>query len=112
MAGYTLANVKGSSPFVFDEYIQGSQSTYVQGDYRVSKYLTLGGLYGYSLSSKLPYAEQIQAAVGPQDFKFIVGTDVIRGNYKFGFDMLYGAPIPFNNLVVKGSPDQGQLGGI
>lgn len=112
MCGYTLANVSGSSPFVFDEYIQGSQSTYVQGDYRVNKYLTLGGLYGYSLSSNLPYAEQVQAAVGPQDFKFIVGTDVIRGNYKFGFDMLYGSPIPFNKLVVKGSPDQGQLGGI
>jgi hypothetical protein len=112
MTGYTLADVSGASPFVFDEYVQGSQSAYVQGDYRISKYLTLGGLYGYSLSAKLPYAEQVQAALGPQDFKFILGTDVIRGNYKFGFDMLYGAPIPFNKLVVKGSPDQGQLGGI
>jgi hypothetical protein len=112
MAGYTLANVSGSSPFVFDEYVQGSQSTYIQGDYKIGQFVTLGGLYGYSLSSKLPYAEQIQAAIGPKDFKFIVGTDVIRNNYKFGFDMLYGAPIPFNKLVLKGSPDQGQLGGI
>jgi len=33
-------------------------------------------------------------------------------NYRVGFNVLHGEPIPFDKLVLKGTPDQGQLGGI
>jgi lipopolysaccharide export system protein LptA len=111
-AGYTEASVRGSSPFVFDQYIQGSQSTYVMGDYKVSKYLDLGGLYGYNLTSKLAYSKQLQMAVGPQDVKLLLSRDFLLNSYRVGFDMLHGAPVNYNKMVVKQGPDQGQLGGI
>jgi hypothetical protein len=112
LTGYTTASVKGSSPFVFDQFTQGSQSAYIMGDVKVSNYLAVGGIYGYNLTQKLPYSKQLQAAIGPSDVKLVVGKDFVLNNYKVGFNVLHGDPIPFDKLVLKGNPDQGQLGGI
>ncbi len=110
--GYTTAQIHGSTPFVFDQYYMGSSSTFVSGSVRVNKFLDLGGYYGYNLQQKLPYAETVTAAIGPPDFKVILSHDMIFGYSRVGFGILYGQPIPFNKLVVKGNPDRGQLGGI
>ncbi|HEY9786795.1 MAG TPA: hypothetical protein V6D17_15440, partial [Candidatus Obscuribacterales bacterium] len=110
--GYNQSAVRGESPFVFDQFIQGKQSTYVAGDFKVSKYLTLGGAIGYNLNEKLAYTKSLTAAIGPEDFKVLLTRDFLRGTNRFGFDVLYGQPIPFNRLVLKGRPDHGQLGGI
>ncbi len=109
--GYTTSSVGGSSPFVFDEYIQGQSSVYLSGDVKVCKYISIGGTTGYNMTSKLYYARQLVAAVGPPDVKLVIGKDFILNNYRFGFNMIYGQPVPFNKLVFKGAPDQGQLGG-
>lgn len=110
--GYTQSAIRGKSPFVFDQFIQGQRSCYVAGDVKINKYLTLGGSMGYNLVDKLAYSKTITAAIGPQDFKVLLSRDFLRGINRFGFDVLYGQPIPFNRLVLKGSPDHGQLGGI
>ncbi len=108
--GYFQSGVKGQSPFVFDQFINGSQSTYVQGDIKLCKYLTVGTSIGYNLNAKLLTNRSISAAIGPEDMKFIVLYDTIRGINRYGFDILFGQPIPYNKLVLKNSPDQGQLG--
>jgi hypothetical protein len=64
------------------------------------------------MESKLFYQKQVSAAIGPDDFKFLISHDTIRGINRFGFDLFYGQPIPFNKLIMKGGADQGQLGGI
>lgn len=110
--GYTQSAVRGKSPFVFDQFIQGQRSVSLGGDVKVSKYLTLGAYQAYNINAKLTYARAITAAVGPDDLKCIFSYDTIRKNNRYGFDLLFGQPIPFNKLVLKGSPDQGQLGGI
>jgi hypothetical protein len=110
--GYTNAAVRGASPFVFDEFVQGTQSVYAIGDVRVNRYLTLGTLIGYNLTAKLAYAKQLQAAIGPPDAKLLIGRDFVLNNYRVGFNILHGEPVPFDKLVLKGTPDQGQLGGI
>jgi hypothetical protein len=51
-------------------------------------------------------------AIGPQDFKLLLSRDMLRGTNRFGFDLLYGAPVNFQKLIMKGSPDAGQAGGI
>src|ERR1700733_9950540 len=112
LGGYTEAAVRGSSPFVFDQYLQGSQSYYAMGDYKVSRYLDLGGMYGYSMTSNLPFAKTVQVAVGPPDMKLLVSRDFVMNRYRVCFYMLYGQPVPFQKMLVKGNPDQGQLGGI
>lgn len=109
---YTQSKVAGSTPFVFDQFIQGQRSCSLFGDIKVSKYLTIGGGLGYNLNNKLFYQKSITAAIGPEDFKVLISRDMIRGMNRLGFDLLYGAPIPFDKLVLKGAPDHGQLGGI
>lgn len=110
--GYTQSVIRGESPFVFDQFIQGTRSTYVSAGYKVSKYLTVGGSIGYNLVDKLSYSRSLTAAIGPEDFKVLLTRDFLRGTQRVGFDVLYGSRIPFNRLVLKGSPDHGQLGGI
>ena len=113
LAGSVMkASVSGQSPFVFDQFIQGSQSGQLGGDIRICKWLAVGGNLGYNFTNKMAYQKSISAAIGPEDFKFLITHDTIRGINRFGFDFMYGQPIPFNKLVLKGSPDRGQLGGM
>lgn len=112
MTGYSLASVHGSTPFVFDQYYMGAKSTFVSGSVKVNRYLDLGGYYGYNLTQKLPYAETITAAIGPEDFKLILSHDVVFGYSRVGLGVIYGQPVQFNKMIVKGNPDRGQLGGI
>lgn len=112
MTNYTQSGVKGSSPFVYDQFIQGNRSVSFSGDVKVNKYLTLGGSIGYNLNAKLYYGKAITAAIGPEDFKLLIRRDLVTGMNRMGFDVLYGQPINFQRLVLKGGPDQGQLGGI
>jgi hypothetical protein len=112
IGGYTEAAVRGSSPFVFDQYLQGSQSVYLTGGYKVNKFLDVGGMYGYNLTSSLPYSKTVQVAVGPPDMKVLASYDFVMLRYRLGFDMLYGQPVPFQKMILKSSPDQGNLGGI
>lgn len=110
--GYTQSAIRGESPFVFDQFIQGTRSAYVAGGFKVNKYLTLGGSVGYNFIDKLAYSKSMTAAIGPQDFKLLLSNDFITGNQRMGFDLIYGQQIPFNRLVLKGTPDHGRLGGI
>ena len=106
------SGVKGQSPFVFDQFIQGNQSGQFAGDFKVCKWLAVGGNLGYNLDNKMFYQKGISAAIGPQDFKLLISHDTIRGINRFGFDVMYGQPVPFNKLIMKTGPDRGQLGGI
>ncbi len=110
--GYTQSAVKGQSPFVFDQFIQGTRSVQVGGDVKINNYITIGGSTGYNLNAKMLYQRSITAAIGPPDLKMLFSYDTIRKNNRYGFDVIYGQPVPFNKLVLKGNPDQGQLGGI
>lgn len=109
--GYTQSGVSGQSPFVFDQFIQGSSSTSFAGDVKLSKWLTIGTSLGYNLTSAALYSRAITAAIGPDDFKLMVTRDTISGINRFGFDVLYGQPVRFNKLIMKGVPDHGQLSG-
>jgi hypothetical protein len=110
MASTLKAGVNGQSPFVFDQYIQGATSSQLGGSLKVCKYLDLGGNLGYNWTNKMAYQKSICAAIGPDDFKFLISHDTIRGIQRYGFDFFYGQPIAFNKLIMKGVADQGQLG--
>lgn len=110
--GYTQSAVRGQSPFIFDQFIQGQRSCYMAGDIKINKYLTVGGSVGYNLIDKLAYSKTLTAAIGPEDFKVLLSRDFLRGVNRFGFDVIYGGTSQVNKLVLKGRPDYGQLGGI
>lgn len=110
--GYTQSAVRGSSPFYFDRFIQGTRSTYISGDVKVNKWLTLGGTYGYNLNLNLPYQKSLSAVIGQDDLKLMVTRNFITGMNRVGFDIFYGQPVGFNKLVIKGNPDHGNLSGL
>jgi len=110
--GYTESNYQGTSPFLYDSFLQGARSVQLAGDYKVCKYLDLGGAIGYNLVSKLYYGKTVTAAIGPDDLKLLLTRDMVRGTNRVGFNVLYGHPVQFDKLVLKGNADQGQLGGI
>ena len=103
--------VNGQSPFVFDQFIQGGKSSQLGGGFKVCKWLDIGGNLGYNLDNKMFYQKSFSAAIGPEDFKLLVTHDTIRGINRFGFNLNYGQPIPFNSLIMKNTPDMGQLAG-
>jgi hypothetical protein len=103
--------VNGQSPFVFDQFIQGGKSSQLGGGFKVCKWLDIGGNLGYNMDNKMFYQKSFSAAIGPEDFKLLVTHDTIRGINRFGFNLNYGQPIPFNSLIMKNNPDMGQLAG-
>jgi hypothetical protein len=111
VGGYMESAVRGKSPFVFDEYIQGSRSTFVSGDVKITNWLTIGGSLGYNLDLDLLSQRTLNLAIGPSDAKFVLSYDTIRGMNRYGFNVLFGQPIPFDKLLMKNTADQGQLGG-
>jgi hypothetical protein len=111
LCGYFQSAVQGKSPFVFDEFIQGSRSTFISGDVKLAKWITLGGALGYNLDNDLLTARTINLAIGPTDAKFILSYDTLRGINRYGFNVLFGQPVPYDKLIMKNSADQGQMGG-
>ena len=110
--GYAQSGVRGQSPFIFDQFIQGNRSVSFSGDVKVAKWLTLGTRLGYNLDAKMLYNRSITAAIGPQDCKLMISRDTISGYQRLGFGVMYGDPVKFDTLKVKQSSDAGQLGGI
>ena len=108
--GYTQAAVRGSSPFYFDQYLQGARSVNLSGDIKVAKWLRVGGGYGYNLESKAAYSKTLNVALGPDDFKVLLNRDVLNKVDRFGFDILYGQPVPFQRMNLKTRADNGQVG--
>lgn len=109
--GYTQSGVSGKSPFVFDQFIQGNQSVYLSGDVKISKWLTLGTNLGYNLNNQMLYQRGFTAAIGPDDVKLLVSRDTISGINRMGFQLIYGQPVKYDKLIMKGTADAGQLGG-
>jgi hypothetical protein len=110
--GYIQSAYQGSDPFVYDKFIQGKNSVTAQGDFKINKLVTVGGAVAYNMDDKKYTSRMVNAAIGPQDFKVLLSGDLVRGNYQIGFDVLYGQKVNFNKMVIKQSPDNGELGGI
>ena len=109
--GYTQSGVSGKSPFVFDQFIQGSSSCYLGSDLRISRWLTLGTNLGYNMTNKMLYSRAFTVALGPDDCKVLLSRDTISGINRMGFQVVYGQPVKFDKLVMKGAADAGQTGG-
>lgn len=108
--GYVQGFVKGKSPLIYDQYIQGMQSIALDGDLRIFEGLTLGGYSTYNIKSGDIIEKQIRAKVGPKDFKMLVNWDALRQQTQFGLNFLFGQPVDFERFVILNS--QRKSGGI
>jgi len=98
---YLFAAIGGESPFLFDQFIDGSQSILFDGDYAVNKWLSLGTLLTYNLTRDEFVRNELRAEFGPQDFKLRLAYDTIRNQMNIGFNVLFGEPTAFDTMRVK-----------
>ncbi len=98
---YLFAAIGGSSPFLFDQFVDGFQAVILDGDYEVNKWFTIGTLLTYSLDKERFTRNQIRSEFGPEDFKMRVSYDTIRNQIGLGFNVIFGDTIDFERLKVK-----------
>ncbi len=98
---YLFASVTGQSPFLFDQFIDGSQSVVFDGDYRVNKWLTLGTLFTYNLTKQQFARNEVRTEFGPHDMKLRLSYDTILNQLAIGFNAIYGEPVKYDKLKVK-----------
>ncbi|OGI06176.1 MAG: hypothetical protein A3I68_02720 [Candidatus Melainabacteria bacterium RIFCSPLOWO2_02_FULL_35_15] len=108
--GYDQGYVRGKSPLFYDQYIQGMQSVSLDGDVKLSEWVTLGGFGTYNLKIAEVVEKQVRAKVGPKDFKMLVNWDALRQQTQFGLNFLFGQPVDFEKFVILNS--QNKSGGI
>lgn len=108
--GYDQGYVKGDSPLLYDQFIQGMQSVSLDGDVKLHEWVTLGGYGTYNIKADEIVERQFRAKVGPKDFKMLVNWDALRQQTQFGLNFLFGQPIDFERFVIINA--QNKSGGI
>ena len=98
---YLFAAIGGSSPFLFDQFVDGFQAVILDGDYEVNKWFSIGTLLTYSLDKERFTNNQIRTEFGAEDFKMRVSYDTIRNQIGLGFNVIFGDTIDFDKLRVK-----------
>lgn len=102
-AGYDQGAVQGESPLLYDQFIQGKQSIWLDGDLRLGEWLSLGGFGSYNLKAEELIERQIRAKFGPKDFKMLISWDLLRQRSQFGLNFLFGQPVDFERFVILNS---------
>ena len=82
----------------------------MDGDVKLSEWVTLGGFGTYNLKEQEVIEKQIRAKVGPKDFKMLVNWDALRQQTQFGLNFLFGQPVDFEKFLILNS--QNKSGGI
>jgi len=98
---YLFAAIGGESPFLFDQFIDGSQSVLFDGDYKVNKWFSIGTLLTYNLTRDKFVRNELRVEVGPQDFKVRLAYDTVRNQIRLGFNVQFGEPTNFDTMRVK-----------
>ncbi len=98
---YLFASINGESPFLFDQFIDGSQSVVFDGDYQFSKWFSVGTYLTFNMDSERFARNQVRAIFGPEDFKLTLSFDTILNQLGLGFNMIMGDPLSFERLDVK-----------
>ncbi|MDX1920480.1 MAG: hypothetical protein SFU25_07060 [Candidatus Caenarcaniphilales bacterium] len=102
-AGYNQLITTGESPFGFDQVIQGENSVYINADWNLAKWLTVGGYMVYSISRGRAVAQQARIIFGPEDFKLQLSYDPIFSSVNLGFSMLFNDKVNFRRFHYQDS---------
>lgn len=98
----------GNSPMLFDRFYYGKSSLMLGESLRVNKYLTLMYSGVIALAStpnnKMLQENRFWVALGPDDFKILLGYDAYRQSTVFGVDMAIGtdnSDVEFKRLILN-----------
>ena len=99
--GYQQLLPVGKSPFGFDQVIQGQQSFVMNGDFNLSKWLSIGGGGIYSVTRNNWVSQQIRLTAGPEDFKLSLGFDPVRKQINFSFNLLFNDKVDYKKFAYR-----------
>ena len=92
---YYIGGEAGQSPMRFDRFYYGKSSVQLGESLRLNKYITLMYTATLALSDtpndKMLQENRFYVALGPDDFKVLLGYDAYRQSTVFGIDMALGA---------------------
>jgi len=98
---YLFATIQGESPFLYDQFVDGSQAVLFDGDYKINRWFSIGTSLTYNVGREAFVRNEVRTELGPQDFKLRLSYDTVRNQIGLGFNVLYGDPVEFDNLQVK-----------
>lgn len=98
---YLFALVSGESPFLFDQFVDGSSAIAFDGDYKVNRWFNIGAFLNYNLANSEFTSEEFRTEFGPQDFKIRFSYDLIRNQIALGFNMIFGQPVYYDSLRMR-----------
>ena len=99
--GYLVTAEAGESPFLFDQFIDGTQAIVFDGDYTISEWISIGTFLSFNLDEDRFSRNQVRTEFGPHDFKVRLSYDTIRNQIGIGVNMLFGDPLDFDHLKVR-----------
>lgn len=92
---YYIGGEAGQSPMYFDRFYYGKSSVQLGESLRLNRYLTVMYTATLALSDtpndKMLQENRFYVAIGPDDFKVLLGYDAYRQSTVFGIDMALGA---------------------
>lgn len=115
---YYAGGEAGESPFMFDRLFYSKSSIQLGESIRINKYLTF--MYSATLAlAETPNDEMLQEnrfylAIGPDDFRVLLGYDAYRKNTTFGINMAIGSEnseLEFKRLILNEPTNVGQSNG-
>jgi len=100
----------------YDAYRYGKHSVYLSEAFRINKYLSAGWSGYVNLSNDAPNKKMFQenaflVAIGPDDFKVILGYDFIREVTYLGVNIAFnsrGTNIYYDKMTIKNPEKMGQ----
>ena len=108
--GYFQSVYNEGSPMpVFDSYRYGKGNVYLREYFRINKYLTISWYGSLNVTGDSPSDDRFQEnafwiTIGPDDFKFNLGYDIIRQNTFFAFEVMTdakGAHLEYDKMIIK-----------
>ena len=115
--GYFQAAVSDNTPLpVSDMYRYGHSSFYITEAFRLCKYLSVGWSGYVNLSHDSPNGELFQEnafvfSIGPDDFKFNLGYDIMRKTTYFSMGIMLdtkNTTIEYDKMEIKNPENLGQ----
>lgn len=108
--GYYQSTYQDHTPLpVYDAYRYGKSNFYLREYFRLSKYMTIAwfgsiNLSGDSYNDYLLQENSFYLSLGPDDIKFNIGYDIVRGNTFFTVEVMtnaQGTQVNYDKLVIK-----------
>jgi hypothetical protein len=98
---YLYTYTAGESPFLFDQFIDGTNALVFDGDYAINDFISIGTFLNYNIDDNRISRNQLRTELGYEDLKLRLSYDTVRNQIGIGLNMMFGEPVQFKQLETK-----------